>query len=151
MVKPDSHYVKLLTNIVALLLYLLCITDIVFCKSSSAFEEGRFCNIFHPDATGWRDCHTCKKVSWKLLDIFLPHISLIVHIFSSQRHLIGNSNRITTLIMLMINLSLQLVHCGCIMSAHTYELLECGDGIRCTECIRNDILSVGRCCLSLIF
>lgn len=30
MVKRDSHYVKLLTNIVALLLYLLCITDIVF-------------------------------------------------------------------------------------------------------------------------
>ncbi|KAH9802864.1 hypothetical protein KPL71_001556 [Citrus sinensis] len=38
MVKRDSHYVN------------------------SAFEEGRFCNIFHPDATGWRDCHTCKKI-----------------------------------------------------------------------------------------
>jgi len=30
---------------------------------SSAFEEGRFCEIFHSNASGWRSCETCRKVS----------------------------------------------------------------------------------------
>ncbi|XP_031266781.1 B3 domain-containing protein Os07g0563300-like isoform X2 [Pistacia vera] len=66
---------------------LLCI------RCASAYEEGRFCNIFHLDASGWRDCVTCKKI----------------------------------------------VHCGCIMSTHTHIELDSG-GVRCTECISNDIL-----------
>ncbi|KAJ0047183.1 hypothetical protein Pint_04428 [Pistacia integerrima] len=66
---------------------LLCI------RCASAYEEGRFCNIFHLDASGWRDCVTCKKI----------------------------------------------VHCGCIMSTHTHTELDSG-GVRCTECISNDIL-----------
>ncbi|KAJ0101207.1 hypothetical protein Patl1_04542 [Pistacia atlantica] len=64
-----------------------------FGPCSSAYEEGRFCNIFHLDASGWRDCVTCKKI----------------------------------------------VHCGCIMSTHTHTELDSG-GVRCTECISNDIL-----------
>nr|XP_023895527.1 B3 domain-containing protein Os07g0563300-like isoform X4 [Quercus suber] len=29
---------------------------------SSAYEEGNFCDIFHLDADGWRDCATCGKM-----------------------------------------------------------------------------------------
>ncbi|XP_044473508.1 B3 domain-containing protein Os07g0563300-like isoform X2 [Mangifera indica] len=67
----------------------------------SAYEEGIFCYIFHWDASGWRDCVTCKKM----------------------------------------------VHCGCIMSTHTHTELDFG-GVRCTECISNDMLMGANSCRS---
>ncbi|KAI4296631.1 hypothetical protein L6164_036576 [Bauhinia variegata] len=30
-------------------------------RCGSAFEEGRFCEIFHLNASGWRNCETCRK------------------------------------------------------------------------------------------
>ncbi|KAJ1434793.1 Zinc finger, CW-type [Sesbania bispinosa] len=30
-------------------------------RCGSAFEEGRFCEIFHSNASGWRNCETCRK------------------------------------------------------------------------------------------
>ncbi|XP_020221954.1 B3 domain-containing protein Os07g0563300 [Cajanus cajan] len=30
-------------------------------RCGSAFEEGRFCEIFHSSASGWRSCETCRK------------------------------------------------------------------------------------------
>ncbi|WJX22208.1 hypothetical protein P8452_11533 [Trifolium repens] len=30
-------------------------------RCGSAFEEGRFCDIFHANASGWRNCETCRK------------------------------------------------------------------------------------------
>ncbi|XP_030929026.1 B3 domain-containing protein Os07g0563300-like isoform X4 [Quercus lobata] len=30
-------------------------------RCGSAYEEGKFCDIFHLDADGWRDCATCGK------------------------------------------------------------------------------------------
>ncbi|KAL5096598.1 hypothetical protein RYX36_000925 [Vicia faba] len=32
-------------------------------RCGSAFEEGRFCDIFHANASGWRNCETCRKPS----------------------------------------------------------------------------------------
>ncbi|XP_030929025.1 B3 domain-containing protein Os07g0563300-like isoform X3 [Quercus lobata] len=31
-------------------------------RCGSAYEEGKFCDIFHLDADGWRDCATCGKM-----------------------------------------------------------------------------------------
>ncbi|OVA13887.1 B3 DNA binding domain [Macleaya cordata] len=30
-------------------------------RCASAYEEGRFCDIFHTDAAGWRSCESCGK------------------------------------------------------------------------------------------
>ncbi|XP_061363038.1 B3 domain-containing protein Os07g0563300-like [Gastrolobium bilobum] len=30
-------------------------------RCGSAFEEGTFCEIFHSNASGWRNCDTCRK------------------------------------------------------------------------------------------
>ncbi|KAL1365057.1 hypothetical protein HN51_013165 [Arachis hypogaea] len=30
-------------------------------RCGSAFEEGRFCEIFHLNTSGWRNCETCRK------------------------------------------------------------------------------------------
>ncbi|KAK7302699.1 hypothetical protein RJT34_13595 [Clitoria ternatea] len=30
-------------------------------RCGSAFDEGRFCEIFHSTASGWRSCETCRK------------------------------------------------------------------------------------------
>lgn len=34
----------------------------VFCVHSSAYEEGKFCETFHLNASGWRCCESCGKV-----------------------------------------------------------------------------------------
>ena len=39
------------------------VMTIVFHGSSSAYEEGKFCETFHLDASGWRCCESCGKVS----------------------------------------------------------------------------------------
>ncbi|CAL5409756.1 unnamed protein product [Camellia sinensis] len=37
------------------------VMTIVFDGSSSAYEEGKFCETFHLDASGWRCCESCGK------------------------------------------------------------------------------------------
>ncbi|PPS07455.1 hypothetical protein GOBAR_AA13197 [Gossypium barbadense] len=64
---------------------------------SSAFVEGRFCETFHPEASGWRECDSCNKG----------------------------------------------IHCGCIMAAHSYAILDFG-GVKCLECCLNEALALHR-------
>ncbi|GLT49451.1 hypothetical protein SLA2020_230040 [Shorea laevis] len=58
-----------------------------------AYEEGRFCDTFHLNAAGWRNCESCRKP----------------------------------------------VHCGCIVSAHAFTLLDPG-GIECVACARKNVV-----------
>ncbi|XP_038690379.1 B3 domain-containing protein Os07g0563300-like [Tripterygium wilfordii] len=60
-------------------------------RCCSAFEEGRYCDIFHINAFGWKCCESCGKR----------------------------------------------VHCGCIVSAHAFTLLD-ATGIECIACTRKN-------------
>ncbi|XP_030550984.1 B3 domain-containing protein Os07g0563300-like [Rhodamnia argentea] len=62
-------------------------------ECASAYEDGTFCETYHPNADGWRNCNTCQK----------------------------------------------LLHCGCIMSAHAFVVLDFG-GVSCMDCSRNDFI-----------
>ncbi|CAN6920666.1 unnamed protein product [Brassica oleracea] len=64
-------------------------------RCASAYEQGRFCDIFHQRASGWRCCESCGKR----------------------------------------------IHCGCIVSAPAFMLLDAG-GIECLTCARKKV-SVG--------
>ena len=50
----------------------------------------------------------------------------------------------------ILNLSMQKLHCGCIMSVHTFTELDLG-GVKCIECISNEESMVGINYLSLVF
>ncbi|KAL4310356.1 hypothetical protein GQ457_01G005020 [Hibiscus cannabinus] len=67
-------------------------------RCGTAFNEGRFCDAFHPEEDGWRDCASCKK----------------------------------------------LIHCGCIMAAHTYTIMDFG-GVQCLGCATNGDLAPPQC------
>ncbi|VFQ89537.1 unnamed protein product [Cuscuta campestris] len=60
---------------------------------ASAYEEGKFCETFHPTSSGWRACESCGKK----------------------------------------------IHCGCIVSFHTFVLLDAG-GIECITCARKSFI-----------
>ncbi|KAL0542844.1 hypothetical protein IC582_017925 [Cucumis melo] len=62
-------------------------------RCASAYEEGRFCETFHLNASGWRCCESCGKR----------------------------------------------VHCGCIVSAHAFTLLDPG-GIECMTCAGKNVI-----------
>ncbi|OMO76549.1 hypothetical protein CCACVL1_15578 [Corchorus capsularis] len=62
-------------------------------RCASVYEEGRFCDTFHLNASGWRSCESCGKR----------------------------------------------VHCGCIVSAHAFTLLDAG-GIECLACARKNVV-----------
>ncbi|KAJ4912819.1 B3 domain-containing transcription factor VAL3 [Raphanus sativus] len=64
-------------------------------RCASAYEQGKFCDIFHQRASGWRCCESCGKR----------------------------------------------IHCGCIVSASAFMLLDAG-GIECLTCARKKV-SVG--------
>ncbi|KFK28739.1 hypothetical protein AALP_AA7G040500 [Arabis alpina] len=61
-------------------------------RCASAYEQGKFCDIFHPRASGWRCCESCGKR----------------------------------------------IHCGCIVSASAFILLDAG-GIECLACTRKKV------------
>ncbi|KAE8686680.1 hypothetical protein F3Y22_tig00111036pilonHSYRG00043 [Hibiscus syriacus] len=63
-------------------------------RCASAFQEGRFCDTFHLNASGWRSCESCGKR----------------------------------------------VHCGCIVSADAFTLLDAG-GIECIACGRKNVVT----------
>ncbi|XP_010060502.2 uncharacterized protein LOC104448400 isoform X1 [Eucalyptus grandis] len=65
-------------------------------ECASAYEDGTFCETYHSNADGWRNCNTCQK----------------------------------------------LLHCGCIMSAHAFVVLDFG-GVSCMDCLRNDFTQNG--------
>lgn len=110
------------------------------CDSSSVYEEGRFCETFHLNASGWRCCETCGKVSQE----FFWFINILLWF---GRYLIGNlhsfnkSFGISSLNFLIVNLPLQQVHCGCIVSSNAFTLLDPG-GIECMKCARKNVLWV---------
>ncbi|MBA0811909.1 hypothetical protein Gohar_025922 [Gossypium harknessii] len=60
-------------------------------RCASIYDEGRFCDAFHLNASGWRTCESCGKR----------------------------------------------VHCGCIVSAYAFALLDAG-GILCIACSRKN-------------
>ncbi|PPS00724.1 hypothetical protein GOBAR_AA19944 [Gossypium barbadense] len=60
-------------------------------RCASIYDEGRFCDTFHLNASGWRTCESCGKR----------------------------------------------VHCGCIVSAYAFALLDAG-GILCIACSRKN-------------
>ncbi|XP_030469481.1 B3 domain-containing protein Os07g0563300-like isoform X2 [Syzygium oleosum] len=62
-------------------------------RCANIYEEGRFCETFHPNASGWRCCESCGKR----------------------------------------------VHCGCIVSALAFALLDPG-GIECMSCARKNLV-----------
>ncbi|KAF8029696.1 hypothetical protein BT93_E2199 [Corymbia citriodora subsp. variegata] len=62
-------------------------------RCATIYEEGRFCEAFHQDASGWRTCESCGKK----------------------------------------------VHCGCIVSALAFALLDPG-GIECMSCTRKSLV-----------
>ncbi|OMP04595.1 hypothetical protein COLO4_09479 [Corchorus olitorius] len=64
-------------------------------RCGAAFAGGTFCDTFHPKASGWRNCASCKKR----------------------------------------------IHCGCIMAAHTFSILDFG-GVKCAECSINEVLAL---------
>ncbi|XP_006283162.2 B3 domain-containing transcription factor VAL3 isoform X1 [Capsella rubella] len=61
-------------------------------RCASLYEQGKFCDVFHQKASGWRCCESCGKR----------------------------------------------IHCGCIVSASTYMLLDAG-GIECLACARKKV------------
>ncbi|ESQ55217.1 hypothetical protein EUTSA_v10024526mg [Eutrema salsugineum] len=61
-------------------------------RCASAYEQGKFCDIFHQRASGWRCCESCGKR----------------------------------------------IHCGCIVSASAFMLLDVG-GIECLACARKKV------------
>ncbi|KAF8096960.1 hypothetical protein N665_0298s0030 [Sinapis alba] len=61
-------------------------------RCASAYEQGKFCDIFHQRAPGWRCCESCGKR----------------------------------------------IHCGCIVSASAFMLLDAG-GIECLTCARKKV------------
>ncbi|XP_059659623.1 B3 domain-containing protein Os07g0563300-like isoform X2 [Cornus florida] len=62
-------------------------------RCASAYEEGKFCETFHLNASGWRCCESCGKQ----------------------------------------------IHCGCIVSFHTFVLLDAG-GIECINCAKKSFI-----------
>ncbi|XP_010529406.1 PREDICTED: B3 domain-containing transcription factor VAL3 isoform X2 [Tarenaya hassleriana] len=58
-------------------------------RCASAYEEGRFCDVYHLKSSGWRTCESCGKR----------------------------------------------IHCGCIVSASAFMLLDAG-GVECLACTR---------------
>ncbi|KAL1195139.1 B3 domain-containing transcription factor VAL3 [Cardamine amara subsp. amara] len=58
-------------------------------RCASVYDQGKFCDVFHIKASGWRCCESCGKR----------------------------------------------IHCGCIVSASSFMLLDAG-GIECLACAR---------------
>ncbi|KAK2984716.1 hypothetical protein RJ640_004541 [Escallonia rubra] len=51
---------KVVTNYISIISLVLTLTWFI-CVYSSVFEEGRFCETFHSNDDGWRDCESCGK------------------------------------------------------------------------------------------
>lgn len=123
---------------------------------SSAYDDGRFCETFHSNDDGWRDCGSCGKVSsWKLLLLqnntdFQPVCCLLFYYNCIIRQVINMvcifsltwKNLVPCIHVNSIIFQMQLVHCGCIVSFSTHLLLDFG-GIICMECSRLNFLLVG--------
>ncbi|XP_015066876.1 B3 domain-containing protein Os07g0563300 isoform X3 [Solanum pennellii] len=62
-------------------------------RCGSAYDDGKFCDAFHLNSSGWRSCESCGKQ----------------------------------------------IHCGCIVSFHTFVLLDAG-GIECIACARKSFI-----------
>ncbi|CAN4083962.1 unnamed protein product [Withania somnifera] len=62
-------------------------------RCGSAYDDGKFCETFHRNSSGWRSCESCGKQ----------------------------------------------IHCGCIVSFHTFVLLDAG-GIECISCARKSFI-----------
>jgi hypothetical protein len=101
-----------------IIIHLLILYFLSMC-SRSAYENSVFCNKFHRQQTGWRECNFCNKVKWWFIYfiwfLFWPSLSFLGHwsLFDSV---------------------LQPIHCGCIVSRSMFEYLDFG-GIGCVSCV----------------
>lgn len=84
-----------------------------------AYEQLVFCDIFHQKESGWRDCSFCGKVRrWHCANsVQIIALSCIATVF-------------------WWNLQFQRLHCGCVASKNSYDLLDSG-GVQCVACMKN--------------
>lgn len=98
--------------------YAWLLLDVAFCYFRSAYENSVYCDSFHLEETGWRDCSSCGKVSW-----LCGWPDLFQSLFLLKSRLIRKIWYYLT----------QRLHCGCIASKSLYEFLDYG-GVGCTSC-----------------
>lgn len=97
----------------------------------TAYKNLAFCEMFHSEETGWRECTSCGKVNL----LIAYSCKLLWH--SSQ----------SVLIDLGLFGHLQRLHCGCIASSPLLELLDTG-GVVCKGCSKSSKrLSVRTICV----
>lgn len=67
------NYCYLVLQILNIRCFVFCaaILTLILCVYRSIYEEGRFCDTFHVNASGWRCCESCGKVSRELSDLFI--------------------------------------------------------------------------------
>lgn len=79
----------------------------------SAYENSVFCETFHSEESGWRECRICGKVI------------IVTSTFNVTLSVLSNH----------FYLAWQMVHCGCIASRYLYEYMEFG-GVACISCAK---------------
>ncbi|KAJ9543078.1 hypothetical protein OSB04_022785 [Centaurea solstitialis] len=84
----------------------------------TAYEQLAFCELFHLNDTGWRECTSCGRIAFSSL-IHLPLCIwvYVIGLFLTQR-----------------------LHCGCIASSAFVELLDNG-GVSCVSCSNKTMLT----------
>lgn len=87
----------------------------------SAFENSVYCDTFHSEESGWRECKICRKVN--LVDLFCVNPL----VFKISLKLMAKKS--------LIKFTWQRLHCGCIASTYLIEILDFG-GIGCTTCAK---------------
>jgi hypothetical protein len=106
----------------------------VFCFSvrSGSFEQGSFCETFHSEVAGWRNCEACGKVC--ILRLHAASLCGRDHCF-----LIADWS-----VPVFWVRAGQRLHCGCIVSVHAYALLDAG-GVDCILCARKAFAAMVCC------
>lgn len=87
----------------------------------SAYEQSIFCQVFHAEESGWRQCNSCDKVNEED-DALYSHLLLFFLFFGFT-----------------ICVFSQRLHCGCIASRFMMELLDNG-GVSCIPCAKKSPL-----------
>lgn len=105
-----------------------CVINGCFARNydRTAYKQLVFCEVFHSEETGWRECTTCGKVS--------PRFLLILN----QSNVVLNLQNRSRFVLIGIDSFLywQRLHCGCIASSSLLVLLDTG-GVSCKGCIKN--------------
>lgn len=112
------------------------ILDVAMSLLRSFFEDLLFCDKFHLEETGWRECSLCNKVNLKCC-VFFFFPSYFLPFFSPCFKIFLPSFFISFFFFFLIELfKWQRIHCGCIMSKPLYECLDLG-GVECISCAKS--------------